>query len=127
MGPGPKTEVACPGRGAHSILILFLLMTSRQRAVSASTNAAVSAGGVATGSAPTERYFVCTSGMLNTPAKSAASRCASSGGILGGPATANHEVETKPGNPDSAAVGTSGIDAARLTSATASTLSLPSR
>src|SRR5215831_15182365 len=112
---------------AHSIRMLFFAITSRQRAASDATNAAVSEGVVPTGSAPSERNFVCTSGKFNTSAKSAAIRCASAGGILGGPAAANQDVETKLGNPASAAVGTSGIAAARLTSATASTLSLPAR
>src|SRR5260370_20498887 len=107
--------------------MLFLAITSRQRAASDATNAAVSAGVAPTGSAPSERYFVCTSGKFNTSAKSAAIRCASAGGILGGPATANQDVETKRGSPASAAVGTSRIDAARLTSAAARTLSLPDR
>src|SRR6516162_1666345 len=98
--------------------MLFLIMTSRQRAVSALMNAAVSVGPAPPGSAPTGRYFVCTSGICSTSAKSAANRWASVDGNLGGPTTANQNVETKPGNPASAAVGTSGIDAARLTSAT---------
>src|SRR5258707_5765958 len=93
--------------------MLFLAMTSRQRAVSAATTAAISAGVVPTGSAPSERNFVCTSGSFSTSAKSAAIHCASAGGVLGGPATANQDVETKPGSPASAAVGTSGIDTAR--------------
>src|SRR5262249_18687502 len=104
--------------------MLFVAMTSRQRALSDVMNAAVSAGVTPTGSAPSERTLVCPSGGFSIRAKPAASRCASAGGILGGPATANQDVETKPGNPASAAVGTSGIAAARLTSATASTLSL---
>src|SRR5207245_9603077 len=76
LGLSPKQSLT---RRAHSIRILFLTMTSRQRAVSAAIKVAVSAGVVPPGSAPSERYFVRTSGWFGTSATSAASSCSSAG------------------------------------------------
>ena len=69
--------------------------------------------------------FSRTSGMLSAFTISALSRLTISGGVPAGANTPCHEPTSKPGNPDSASVGTSGAIDERLAVVTASARSLP--
>src|SRR5215471_20025988 len=92
----------------QSTAMLFFLITSLQRCASSLMKAAVSAGLLPIGSTLAARNFACTSGCLITSIAALAMSAASAGDVLGGAASANQPVETSPGNPASAVVGTSG-------------------
>ena len=72
-------------------------------------NAENSAGVIGMGSEPNARICLITAGSFSTLTKAALSLAITSGGVPPGATMPNQPVDSKPGSPDSAKVGISGI------------------
>src|SRR6266436_1232511 len=86
-----------------------------------------SVGLATSGTAPCERYTSFRSRLETALPTSEFSRDTMSAGRRAGPTTPIHAVVSKPGKPDSARVGTSGMRAMRFALVTASTFTFPAR
>jgi hypothetical protein len=91
------------------------------------TKAAKASGGMPPASAPSLNQSSRVSASSKALSTSACRRCTTAGGVPAGTHSPYHEVTSKPGRPDSAAVGISGNDGERLLEVTAIARSLPLR
>src|SRR4029078_12745732 len=83
------------------------------------------AGDPSMGSKPISESFLRTSGFLMVSLIAALSVAMTCGSVLAGAKKPTQDAAKKPGNPDSANVGTSGVTEARFSLATPRPFSLP--
>src|SRR5262249_1151147 len=118
----------CPDTAPCSpALIPAWAITLAHLAISDLMVAPSSAGDDPTGSRPSCAKRGCRSGSLSTARVARCTLARIGSGVPAGASSANHEVASNPGKPDSAMVGRSGTLGDRVSDVTARPRSLPSR
>src|SRR5215470_1755045 len=115
------------GGSPYSILMCASAITLPHSWVSSAKNLAASAGEPIIGSRVSLARLAATSGCLRPSTTSRLILSANASGVAGGATRGNQVTERKPGNPDSASVGTSGTTGERSALPTARILTLPPR
>src|SRR6185295_16511206 len=110
---------------AHSADALDAFTAGAHFAASAATNLAASSSDCGAGTSPMPWMRSLRSGELTAPTISAFSFCSTSRGVPAVVKSPYHPYASKPGRPDSATVGTSGICGERFAPDTASILIRP--
>src|SRR5215467_380708 len=111
----------------YSILMWASAITLPHSLVSSAKNRAASAGDPVIGSSVSLARLAATSRCLRPSTTSRLILSANAAGVVGGATMANQVIERKPGNPDSASVGTSATTGERSAPPTARIFTLPAR